>query len=364
MRNFTGGLRSLNLRRSNKRLIVGDTAAGGSIAVDIARAGQESTDIGGTVQVAENVGAAPILHNDIRYQRVFRKRLFSYITGKEPRNMNNNLKYDTVFWDIDNTLLDFLAAQDRGIRISLARYGRKADDAQLTAYNRINQKYWEMLERGEVTKAELEIGRFREFLTVIGAENIGGMCVENSDEDSDRTCAENSDGDIRSTCAKGLEEDFDRIAKKINDEYEETLAYEPVLMDGAAEICAALRAMGVRQYAVTNGAPFVQRNKIGLSGLGQYFDALFISEELGYVKPQKEFFMEAVRKIPDYDAGRTIIIGDSLTSDMRGGLHAGIDRCWYNPKHARCTADFPIQYKIAHLYEAKAIVAGERQGTV
>lgn len=343
---------------------MGDTAAGGSIAVDIARAGQESTDIGGTVQVAENVGAAPILHNDIRYQRVFRKRQFSYITGKEPRNMNNNLKYDTVFWDIDNTLLDFLVAQDRGIRISLARYGKKADDAQLAAYNRINQKYWEMLERGEVTKAELEIGRFREFLTVIGAENIGGMCVENSDEDSDRTCAENSDGDIRSTCAKGLEEDFDRIAKKINDEYEETLAYEPVLMDGAAEICAALRAMGVRQYAVTNGAPFVQRNKIGLSGLGQYFDALFISEELGYVKPQKEFFMEAVRKIPDYDAGRTIIIGDSLTSDMRGGLHAGIDRCWYNPKHARCTADFPIQYKIAHLYEAKAIVAGERQGTV
>lgn len=241
------------------------------------------------------------------------------------------MRYDTVFWDIDNTLLNFHAAQDRGIRMSLLRYGRQADDAELAAYDRINQKYWEMLERGEVTKEELEIGRFREFLTAIGAERIA----------VDRT-----------------DESFNRAAKKINDEYEETLAYEPVLMDGAAEICRTLKAMGVRQYAVTNGAPFVQRNKIMLSGLNEFFDALFISEELGCVKPNKEFFAEAVKQIPDYCAERTLIIGDSLTSDMRGGMNAGIDRCWYNPKHARCTVDFPIQYEITHLREAEAVVRG------
>lgn len=241
------------------------------------------------------------------------------------------MRYDTVFWDIDNTLLNFHAAQDRGIRMSLLRYGRQADDAELAAYDRINQKYWEMLERGEVTKEELEIGRFREFLTAIGAERIA----------VDRT-----------------DESFNRAAKKINDEYEETLAYEPVLMDGAAEICRTLKAMGVRQYAVTNGAPFVQRNKIMLSGLNDFFDALFISEELGCVKPNKEFFAEAVKQIPDYCAERTLIIGDSLTSDMRGGMNAGIDRCWYNPKHARCTVDFPIQYEITHLGEAEAVVRG------
>lgn len=241
------------------------------------------------------------------------------------------MRYDTVFWDIDNTLLNFHAAQDRGIRMSLLRYGRQADDAELAAYDRINQKYWEMLERGEVTKEELEIGRFREFLTAIGAE---GIAVDRTDES------------------------FNRAAKKINDEYEETLAYEPVLMDGAAEICRTLKAMGVRQYAVTNGAPFVQRNKIMLSGLNDFFDALFISEELGCVKPNKEFFAEAVKQIPDYCAERTLIIGDSLTSDMRGGMNAGIDRCWYNPKHARCTVDFPIQYEITHLREAEAVVRG------
>lgn len=242
------------------------------------------------------------------------------------------MRYITVFWDIDNTLLNFHAAQDRGIRISLSRYGRQADDAELAAYDRINQKYWEMLERGEVTKEELEVGRFREFLTAIGAE---GIAVDRTDEG------------------------FNRAAKKINDEYEETLAYEPVLMDGAVEICRTLKAMGVRQYAVTNGAPFVQRSKIMLSGLNDFFDALFISEELGCVKPNKEFFAEAVKQIPDYCAERTLIIGDSLTSDMRGGWNAGIDRCWYNPKHVRCTADFPIQYEISHLREAERIVVGE-----
>lgn len=230
------------------------------------------------------------------------------------------MRYDTVLWDIDNTLLNFDAAQRRGIKESLKRWGRQADDAQVGIYHRINQKYWEMLERGEVTKEELELARFREFLTEIGAEEID--------------------------------------VEKINDDYKETLAYEPVLIDGAREICAALQKMGVRQYAVTNGASFTQRNKIKLSGLNRYFGGLFISDELHAVKPQKEFFVKVTERIPHYRAERTIIIGDSLTSDMRGGVNAGIDCCWYNPKHVPCTADFMIQYKIAHLHEAEEIIRG------
>lgn len=239
------------------------------------------------------------------------------------------MRYDTVFWDIDNTLLNFDEAQRRGIQICLAHYGRQAEDAQVAVYARINQKYWEMLERGEVTKPELELGRFREFLAAVGAEEM---------------VAEETNGD----CEKAV--------RKINDRYKESLAYEPVLMEGAQDICETLHKMGVRQYAVTNGDPFIQRNKIELSGLNRYFEQVFISEELGYVKPKKEFFSEAVKRISDYRAERTLIIGDSLTSDMRGGVNAGIDRCWYNPDHVPCTADFPIQYEIAHLSEAEGIV--------
>lgn len=228
------------------------------------------------------------------------------------------MRYDTVLWDIDNTLLDFDAVQKRGIKESLKLYGWQADDAQVAVYHRINQKYWEMLERGEVTKKELELGRFREFLSEIGAD---GMDIE-----------------------------------KINDHYKESLAYDPILVEGAQEICATFRKMGVRQYAVTNGDPFIQRNKIALSGLDRYFDEIFISEELGAVKPKKEFFRKVAERIPHYCAEQTILIGDSLTSDMRGGANAGIDRCWYNPKHVPCTADFPIQYEVMHLYEVEGII--------
>ncbi len=230
------------------------------------------------------------------------------------------MRYDTVLWDIDNTLLDFQAAQRRGIMEGLKLFGRQAFDAQIAVYDRINQKYWEMLERGEVTKKELELARFREFFAAIGAEEI----------DADR----------------------------FNDHYRNALAQEPVLIEGAQDICAALQKMGVRQYAVTNGDPFIQRNKIELSGLNRYFDEIFISEELGFVKPKKEFFIKATERIVHYCAEQTIIIGDSLTSDMRGGVNAGIDRCWYNPKHVPCTADFPIQYEIARLSEAEEIIRG------
>ncbi len=230
------------------------------------------------------------------------------------------MRYDTVLWDIDNTLLDFQAAQRRGIMEGLKLFGRQAFDAQIAVYDRINQKYWEMLERGEVTKKELELARFREFFAAIGAEEID--------------------------------------AERFNDHYKNALAQEPVLIEGAQDICAALQKMGVRQYAVTNGDPFIQRNKIELSGLNRYFDEIFISEELGFVKPKKEFFIKATERIVHYCAEQTIIIGDSLTSDMRGGVNAGIDRCWYNPKHVPCTADFPIQYEIARLSEAEEIIRG------
>lgn len=230
------------------------------------------------------------------------------------------MRYDTVLWDIDNTLLDFQAAQRRGIMEGLKLFGRQASDAQIAVYDRMNQKYWEMLERGEVTKKELELARFRDFFAAIGTEEID--------------------------------------VERFNDHYKNALAYEPALIDGAQDICAALRKMGVRQYAVTNGDPFIQRNKIELSGLDRYFDEIFISEELGVVKPQKEFFIKAAERIAHYCAEQTIIIGDSLTSDMRGGVNAGIDRCWYNPKQVPCTADFAIQYEIARLSEAEGIIRG------
>lgn len=236
------------------------------------------------------------------------------------------MRYDIVLWDIDNTLLDFNAALSQSMRICMARCGmpqggRDVSDGEIALFDRINRKYWEMLERGEITKRELEAGRFREFLAAIGAEQMDAL--------------------------------------KINDDFKELLGQVAVCVDGAQEICARFHDWGVRQYAVTNGAASVQRSKIALSGLDRFFEELFISEELGAVKPQKAFFEQCAARIPNYRSDRALMIGDSVTSDMRGGYHAGIDCCWYNPAHVPCTADFPIQYEITHLREAAEIVMGE-----
>ncbi len=228
------------------------------------------------------------------------------------------MRYDIVLWDIDNTLLDFNEAQSRCIRECMARRGRNVGDVEIALYDRINRKYWEMLERGEVTKRKLEEGRFRDFLAGLKAEHMDAL--------------------------------------QLNDEYEESLGHVAVHIDGSPEICRLLHEWGVRQYAVTNGTASVQRSKIGISGLDRYLEELFISEELGAVKPQKEFFGQCAARIPDYSEERTLIIGDSLTSDMLGGHNAGIDCCWYNPMHIPRAVSFPVRYEIAHLSEVAEIV--------
>ena len=82
---------------------------------------------------------------------------------------------------------------------------------------------------------------------------------------------------------------------------------------------------------MTNGAEFVQRNRYAVSGIGKYFEEAFISDVIGHQKPSLKFFEYVEAHIPDYDRASTLIVGDSLSSDMKGGIGAGIDTCWFNP---------------------------------
>ena len=100
---------------------------------------------------------------------------------------------------------------------------------------------------------------------------------------------------------------------------------------------------------MTNGTAFVQRRKIRLSGLDAYMDEVFISEELGCVKPEKAFFEQCAARIADYNPAQTMIVGDSLTSDMRGGNNARIRCCWYNPGQQENTTEVRIDHEIREL---------------
>ena len=111
-----------------------------------------------------------------------------------------------------------------------------------------------------------------------------------------------------------------------------------------------------RQYIVTNGAAKAQDKKMKMTGFDKVMDGIFVSEIIGYIKPDVRFFEECFKKIPDFDIKKAIIIGDSLTSDMAGGRNAGVTTCWYNPEKIANSSDVFVDYEISNLQELFSIL--------
>lgn len=214
----------------------------------------------------------------------------------------------TLLWDVDGTLLDFGKAEKYGIRKCFELFGLgECTDEMLERYSAINRKYWEMLERGEITKQQVLTDRFVEFF---GSENI----------------------------------DFTRV-DEFNDEYQVRLGDKAFPCDNALETVNALKGK-YKQYAVTNGTYIAQQRKLTQSGLIDVFDDVFISDKIGYEKPNIEFFNAVQSKIGKFSKNEVMIIGDSLSSDMQGGNNAEILCCWYNPHNAKNKNDIKIDYEI------------------
>ena len=107
----------------------------------------------------------------------------------------------------------------------------------------------------------------------------------------------------------------------------------------------------VKQYVVSNGTIVAQTKKLQRSHLGEWMDGIFLSEELGAEKPSPAFFDKVFAALPDIDKADMLMVGDSLTSDMKGGLMAGIPTCWYNPQSLTRPADMAIAFEIQNLQQ-------------
>lgn len=226
--------------------------------------------------------------------------------------------YKYLLWDVDGTILDFLASEAYAIRFLFEKYNiGKCSDEMLKMYSDINLKYWQKLERGELTKPEILIGRFKEFFGIIGADL--------------------------------------NLAESFNEEYQVTLGDHIEFVDGAEEILKSQKGKYVLA-AVTNGTKVAQEKKLHLSGLDKVFDEIFISENVGYEKPSTEYFDYVFDKLKITDKKEVLIIGDSLTSDMKGGHLAGIDTCWFNPLHSPSTLNIPVTYETDNLWDVAKIV--------
>lgn len=225
-------------------------------------------------------------------------------------------KYAILLFDADATLLDFKRSEREAVIDCLNFFGLPSDDDIIKKYSEINDGYWKMLERGEIEKNKLYDARWQSFVDFYG---------------------------------------FDCCAKDISRMYVDTLTTKSYVLDGAVEICEKLYGK-FKMYIVTNGQKKVQDGRLVPSPIYKFFDNCFISEEIGFEKPSVRFFDAISKLIPNYDASKALIIGDSLTSDIAGGINAGIDTCWFNYKRKSIPSDMKIDYIINDLSELEKIL--------
>lgn len=214
-----------------------------------------------------------------------------------------------VFLDLDDTILDFHKAEQVALTNALIHFGIEPTQSTLDLYHRINKAQWERLERGELTRDEVKVERYRILYSNLGI---------------------------------GLS------PKDTTIYYESQLAIGHYFIDGALDLLEQLHSK-YSLYIASNGAKKVQNSRLASAGIEKYFDNIFISENLGYNKPDKRFFENCFEYIDNFDKSKAVIIGDSLTSDIKGGKNAEIKTIWYNPKRIANKTDVKPDFEVSDL---------------
>lgn len=204
-----------------------------------------------------------------------------------------------VLLDLDDTILDFHQAESHAISSVFRQLGIEDTEENRNLYSRLNLEQWKKLEKGEVTRPELKIRRFENLFRELNLDT--------------------EDKDINSAARKAA-----RL-------YEQQLSQGHWFIAGAEEMLEELYP-DYDLYLVSNGSAVVQKGRLDSAGIRPYFKEIFISENLGADKPSKEYFDLVFDQIPQKDKDKIVIIGDSLTSDILGGINAGIHTIWFNPK--------------------------------
>ena len=224
--------------------------------------------------------------------------------------------FEFLLIDMDDTVLDFKKAEYTAIRKTLQEMGLDPTDAVCRRYSEINDGYWKRLERKEVTRRQLQVGRFADLFAEFGITADGEKCA---------------------------------------DRYMENLAQGHDFMPGAEAALAAFQKK-YKIYLASNGNADTQRSRIALAGIEKYFEGIFISGELGVNKPDKLFFDRCFAQMEDFAPAKTMIVGDSLSSDILGGKNAGIATCWVNPGHKVAPPELQPDYEIENLTQLESFL--------
>lgn len=198
-------------------------------------------------------------------------------------------RYSTILFDADETLMDFVRGERLALHEVFEKNGLRTDAEFLSVYDAVNHDLWDRYNRGEIKKKEITDTRFQKLF------------------------------DHFSIALDGAE---------FNERYIACLANYGYLLPGALELCQRLFEHGMDMYIITNGIGMVQKSRFEKSGLAPYFGGVFVSEEIGVGKPHKAFFDYVLDKVPEKDTQKIIVVGDSLTADIEGGIRANLITCW------------------------------------
>ena len=221
-----------------------------------------------------------------------------------------------VLFDVDDTLLDFGKAEAAAIRKTFERIGIPVTDELIRRYSEINAQQWSRFEKGEITREKLLTERFDILFSELGI-NVPSEMAQAS--------------------------------------YEYLLGIGHYFVDGAEELLEALKDK-YELYIVSNGNASVQDRRLKSAGIIPYVKDIFISERVGFNNPSAEFFEACFEHIPGFEKDKAVIVGDRLSSDILGGINAGVKTCWFNPRGDAPDPDIPADYEIKHLSELPALL--------
>lgn len=218
--------------------------------------------------------------------------------------------------DLDDTILDFKKSEEYGIRKTLQDAGVAPTDAVCERYSQINKAFWKRLELGQVTRDQLMVGRFQQLFEELGVVADAAGCSA---------------------------------------AYMDNMSSVHFFLPGAEDAVKCLHQT-YRMFIVSNGTASAQQRRLAGANLYPYFEQVFISEIVGVNKPDKVFFDRCFAQIPGFDPQKALIVGDSLSSDIKGGINAGIRTCWVNPAHKTAPEELKPDYEIEALSQLEALL--------
>jgi putative hydrolase of the HAD superfamily len=227
------------------------------------------------------------------------------------------MKYEVILFDADDTLFDFKKSEREAFKNSMLEFNMEYDENHhLKIYQGINTVLWKEFEVGLITQEKLKVERFKRL-----SESLKATFDEN---------------------------EFSKVFIK-------HLANGSFLFDDSMELIQSLHK-NYKLTIITNGLKDVQHKRISKSSISEYFEAVVVSEEVKVSKPDAKIFEYALNNIKHTDKSKVLIVGDSLSSDIQGGINFGIDTCWYNPNGIENTTGIIPTYEIYNLMELNDIL--------